>query len=232
MDWFLERLQHANPTLDYQDLCAHPDDFKKLIDLRIIKYTDTLEGIPCDLCDEDHAVSPFLNAKDEIVVSCSGSRRIVNQDEMKIWTINKETLNQNVKSKTPIVDKVLFEQTAFASKQDGKFRITKKGDDFYYKGDLRTLSKNNDWYKVFCALYDLVPDGGEITYEKLSEQIKSKIEKTKNYDTKTMRKFIQTNLTDKSNGFRHYASIPHIEENGKPLLYVNRGKGINFNNRI
>lgn len=121
---------------------------------------------------------------------------------------------------------------SLAFKKNGEFYITKKSNDFYYKGDLRNLSKNPDWYKVFCALYDLIPEGGEIAYLKLGGQIKSKIKKSKNYDTKTMRKFIQTNLTDKSNGFMPHANIPENEDNGKPLLSVNRGKGIIFNNRI
>jgi|GEM_PF-1742632 len=88
MDWFIERLHHKNPTLDYQDLCNHREDFKKLSDLKIIKHKETLETIPCNLCDEDHAVSPFFNKKEEIIISCSGSSRIVNQDEMKIWEID------------------------------------------------------------------------------------------------------------------------------------------------
>ena len=232
MDWFIERLRHTSPTLDYQDLLNHGDDFKKLLNLKIIKHSHTNEGIPCDLCDEDHFIVPFRNEKNEVVASCSGSRRVVNQDELKIWTINKDALIENVSSKNPVIDKALFEQTAFASKKVGEFYITKKGDDFCYKGDLRTLSKNNDWYKVFFALYQLIPDGGEITYGKLGQQIKSTIKKTKSYASKAMKKFIQTNLTDKSNGFMHYASIPETEDNQKPLLYVNRGKGIVFNNRI
>ncbi|OGI59680.1 hypothetical protein A2814_01255 [Candidatus Nomurabacteria bacterium RIFCSPHIGHO2_01_FULL_38_19] len=232
MDWFLKRLQHTNPTLDYQDLFNHGDDFKKLLDLKIIKHWQTLENLPCEWCEEEHFISPLRNNKDEIVISCSGNRRAINQDELKVWTINKEILVENVKSKNPVIDKDAFGKTAFASKRNGDFYIRKYGNDFRYKGDLRILSKNNDWYQVFCALYDLIPDGGEIPYAKLGGQIKSKIKKTKNYNAKEMIKFIQTNLTDRSNGFMHYASIPENEDNSKPLLSVNRGKGIIFNNRI
>ena len=45
-----------------------------------------------------------------------------------------------------------------------------------------------------------------------------------------MQKFIQTNLTDRSNGFIHYAEIPATEDNSKPLISVKRGIGIVFNN--
>lgn len=88
MDWFVERLNYINPTLDYQDLCNHAEDFKKLLDLKIIKHKETLEFVPCDLCDEDHTTLPFFNNKKEVIISCSGSSRMVNQDEMKIWKIN------------------------------------------------------------------------------------------------------------------------------------------------
>ncbi len=232
MDWFIERLRQASPTLDYQDLHNHGGDFKKLLDLNIIKYSQQLEVIHCDLCDDDHLIQPFRNAKGELVASCSGSRRIVDQDEMKIWTINRDVLIKNVNSKKPIIKKSVFEQTVFASSEASKFRIRKKDGEFHYKGNALNLSKNNDWYKVFSALYDLIPDGGDIAYGKLGTQIKSVISKTKKYNAKMMRKFIQTNLTDNSNGFMHYANVPAYEDNSKPLLSVNRGKGITFNNSI
>jgi hypothetical protein len=232
MHWLLERLQQSDPTLDYQDLCNHKTDFKKLEDLKIIKHLHNVEILPCEWCDNPHSVSLFRNKNNEIVLSCSGSRRVVDPDELRIWAVNKDTLIENVKSKTPVIDKEAFAKTVFASKKDGGFYIIKDGNDFRYKGDLRTLSKNTDWYKVFCALYDLIPDGGEISYAKLGTQIKSKIKKTKNYNTKTMTKFIQTNLTDRSNSFMHYANIPENEDNSKPLLSVNRGKGIIFNNKV
>jgi len=117
-------------------------------------------------------------------------------------------------------------------KNTTEFRIAKKGDDFYYKGDLRAKSTDADWYKVFCALFDLIPEGGEIAYTKLGTEIKTRIKKTRDYNDKDMRRFIQTNLTDKANGFMHYAQIPDNEDNGKPLLSVKRGRGIIFNNRL
>ena len=46
-----------------------------------------------------------------------------------------------------------------------------------------------------------------------------------------MKKFIQRNLTDKSNGFMRYAGIPQTEDNSKPLIEVVRGSGVVFNNK-
>jgi hypothetical protein len=80
-------------------------------------------------------------------------------------------------------------------------------------------------------LFARLPEGGEITYKELSEEIKSRIPKTKSKDDEEMRKFIQSNLTDTSNGFVRYARIPLREDNGRPLIEITRGLGVRFNNR-
>jgi hypothetical protein len=109
--------------------------------------------------------------------------------------------------------------------------ITKQGDDFRYKGKLLNLSKKADYYKVFCALYALLPQGGEIEYKPLITEIKSRIPKTKAKSDEEMRKLIQGNLTDKSNGFIRYAKLPNTEDNSKPLIEVIKGFGVRFNNK-
>lgn len=110
--------------------------------------------------------------------------------------------------------------------------ITKKGDDFYYKGlNILVTKKNNDYYKVFCALYAKLPDGGEISYKDLIAEIKSRMPEQKNKTDEEMQKFIQRNLTDRSNGFMRYAKIPKTEDNGKPLISVTRASGVVFNNK-
>ncbi len=108
--------------------------------------------------------------------------------------------------------------------------ITKKGDDFRYKGKLLSLSKKSNYYKVFCALYALLPNGGEIEYKELIREIKSRMPSTKSKSDEEMRKFIQANLTDKSNGFMRYAHIPQTEDNGKALISLIRGSSVVFNN--
>ncbi len=108
--------------------------------------------------------------------------------------------------------------------------ITKSGDDFLYKGKHLQLSKKSDHYQVFSALYALLPQGGEIDYGKLGQEVQSRIFKAKRYAKDRLQKFLLTNLTDRSNGFLHYAKIPETEDNGKPLISVNRGIGITFNN--
>lgn len=98
MDWFLERLQQFDPKLDYQDFCNHNADFKKLVDLNIIKYSEVIELLPCEWCDVVHDVSLFCNKSNEIILSCCGNRRVVESEELKIWTINKDVLCDNIKS--------------------------------------------------------------------------------------------------------------------------------------
>lgn len=112
------------------------------------------------------------------------------------------------------------------------FYITKKDDDFLYNGNMLILSKSADYYKVFCALYAKIPNGGEVSYSKLIDEVRGRIPKTKSKSDQWVQKFIVTNLTDKSNGFMHYAEIiDPTETNQKPLLSVIRGKGICFNNK-
>ncbi len=108
--------------------------------------------------------------------------------------------------------------------------ITKSGDDFLYKGRHLQLSKKSDHYQVFSALYALIPLGGEIEYAKLGQEVQSRVSKAKRYTKDKLQKFLLTNLTDRSNGFMHYAKIPETEDNGKPLISVKRGIGITFNN--
>lgn len=118
--------------------------------------------------------------------------------------------------------------------EDGKPNtnyITQKGDDFYYKGQYLKLSKNAEYYPVFCSLFAKLPDGGEVTYKELAEEIHSRLPRTKGKTDEEMRKFIQGNLTDSSNGFVRYAKIPPTEDNSKPLIEIIRGAGVRFNNR-
>lgn len=110
--------------------------------------------------------------------------------------------------------------------------ITKKKDDFYYKGKYLSLSKKANYYKVFSALYAKLPEGGEISYKDLGAEIKSRIKTTAHKTDEEMQKFIQQNLKDKSNGFIRYAEISETEDHGKPLIESVRNFGITFNNKI
>lgn len=121
----------------------------------------------------------------------------------------------------------------FPEKEPRGFYITKRDDDFYYKGRCLNLSKNADYSKTFAALYALAPEGGEVSYAELIAEVKSRIPKLKHEERgdEDMRKFVQRNLTDKGNGFLRYAGIPETEDNGKPLIDVIRGTGVAFNNK-
>ena len=109
--------------------------------------------------------------------------------------------------------------------------ITKKNNDLYYKDKYLEVSKTAEYYQVFCALFAKLPTGGEISYKDLSKEIQSRIPKAKSKSDEEMRKFIQANLTDTSNGFVRYAKIPASEDSGKPLIEIIRGSGVRFNNK-
>lgn len=131
-----------------------------------------------------------------------------------------------------IQEKEIVLNHKFEDRKPSTNYITKNGDDFYYKGlHILATKKNNDYYKVFCALYAKLPDGGQISYKDLIAEIKSRMPEQKNKTDDEMQKFIQRNLTDKSNGFMRYAEIPKTEDNGKPLISVIRSYGISFNNK-
>jgi hypothetical protein len=121
----------------------------------------------------------------------------------------------------------------FPEGKPSSFYITKKNDDFQYKGRFLNLSKKSDYYGAFAALYALLPEGGEASYKDLIAAVKSHFPKMKfgGKSEDEMRKFLQRNLTDKNNGFMRYASIPESEDNGKPLIRVVRSTGIAFNNK-
>lgn len=120
----------------------------------------------------------------------------------------------------------------FPEQRPSDFYITKKGDDFLYNGRQLNLSRNTDYYKAFAALYAKLPEGGKVSYQDLGTEIESRLSKAKGKSTDEMRKFIQRNLTDKSNGFIRYARIPGTEDNGKPLVEVVRNFGVRFNNKV
>lgn len=147
---------------------------------------------------------------------------IIEEIEVMKTYLNKETSRFNEKYPLAPIESV---------NDKSKYYITKEGDDFWYKGRLLELSKTSDYYKVFSALYARRPTGGEIKYDELISEINSRISKTKSVSEVKMRKFIQSNLTDKSNGFIRYAKIPATEDNSRPLIKIIPSIGVNFNNK-
>lgn len=149
--------------------------------------------------------------------------------------VTEKNLSPYGRAKITVKDKALLVNTENIQMRRNDFNssyITRDGDDFNYKGKPLPLSKKADYYKVFCALYALLPNGGEISYEDLTKEIKSRIPKTKSRSDKKMRKFIQANLTEKGNGFMRYSKLPSTMDNQKPIIKPNRGYGISFNNKV
>lgn len=163
--------------------------------------------------------------------------KLTQKEEPKATAAGAEAIAQKVihehthRFENSIQEKDIGLNHNFPEQKPSGFYITKKEDDFWYKGGRLKLSKNTDYYQAFAALYAKLPEGGEISYDDLGTEIKSRLPKTKGKSSDGMRKFIQRNLTDKSNGFMRYAGIPETEDNGKPLIDVVRGSGLMFNNK-
>lgn len=229
MDWFLQRLEQADPTLDYFDLRDHPNDFKTLLDLKILKYARKLDAVPCDLCDEDHLAPVFTNKNGELVISCAGSRRAVNPDEVKIWTVNRDVAIKKVRSRNPIIDKAIFKQTAFASNKDtdDKCWLVKKEGTYYFNGNLVYIkSKNAQYIRILDIVYTLNPHGGDVTYSKI-------IQLGSERGIKLKKKTIQQALTGSTaNLFQYVETIKRMPAYGIPLFEAKQnGKELVFNNK-
>lgn len=110
--------------------------------------------------------------------------------------------------------------------------IEKRDDDFYYKGKHLKLSKRAEYYKVFCALYSKLPNGGVVSYKDLIEEVRERIPKTKSMTREEVKTFILNKLTNKQNGILRKAKIDNTQDNGKELLTTERGVGIVFNNKL
>lgn len=113
--------------------------------------------------------------------------------------------------------------------------ITKDVEDFRYNGNLLDkIGKGTDYYKVFDALYTLLPNGGFGTYTDIGTEVKKRIPKTKSFSSQKMAKFIQDNLST-HNGFLHHTKIKNTLIGGKKLIHtVRKNKdeegGFEFNN--
>lgn len=111
------------------------------------------------------------------------------------------------------------------------FYITFDRDTFYFNGQPLDLGKTANYYKAFCILYSLIPDGGEALFADLIKETRRSLRPYKNKEDSEIVKYLQDNLTGKKNGFQRKANLPDILDNGKTLLENIRTRGIQFNNK-
>lgn len=229
MQLFIDRLKLTDfPTFNFEDFNSDKVFFEKLCGLDIIKPIETLSEISCDLCFEEHTTKPIKSGEDEIFIVCFGNTRPVNKNELYIWGVNRKTLEDNIISKKPVISKKDYENTIFAKKIDERFFIVREGQSYRYNGVLLNL-KNNEPKIVFDCLYDFAEQGGDVRYSQLGEKVKKVIKKTKNYKIRGMTKYLQSKLTDNSNGFMSF--VNRTEKNNKPLISADpKQKSFYFNN--
>ncbi len=109
------------------------------------------------------------------------------------------------------------------------YYITDDSGIFYYNGLPLSLGKTTNYYRAFCVLYSLIPDGGEALFTELIKETKKRLQIYKNKNDSEIIKYLQDNLTGKKNGFQRKANLPQLD-NGKSLLENIRARGIQFNN--
>jgi hypothetical protein len=114
--------------------------------------------------------------------------------------------------------------------REALFYINFDNDIFYYNGLPLELTKTANYYKAFCILYALIPNGGEALFSDLIKKTRENLRPYKTKDEPEIIKYLQDNLTSKKNGFQRKANIPDLLDNGKPILVNIRGRGIQFNN--
>lgn len=109
MDWFFERLNSsAEPVFGHKDKSNHKKEFAQLLALGLLKEIDIATEIECTLCDDGHHSTPFQN-DDGFFVVCGSSKRKVEEDELRVWTINYDKFLQLIKDTLGITGKTIDE---------------------------------------------------------------------------------------------------------------------------
>ena len=121
------------------------------------------------------------------------------------------------------------------SKQNAYYITKDREGNYYREGKLISVpNKDTLYYILFDVVYNLISEGGLVTYEEIEKSLRKR--KVKSIKITPMQgaarnKRIQNNLTDNKNGFFRYASIDNEVVGGKELIKVERTKGIRFNNK-
>lgn len=123
------------------------------------------------------------------------------------------------------------EELRTISKENSEYYLVKDGEDFCYHGVPLQLTRSSNYYMVIEVLYSLLPFGGTVSYKDLIKEIKKKQPAEKRKTDEKLKLMIFNALTNKQSGFSRKAKLKPTEDNGKPLISVDRGLGIMFNNK-
>jgi hypothetical protein len=113
-----------------------------------------------------------------------------------------------------------------SSKESWIIKDRKTGDYFYDGNKVSIRSKDSQYAKIFDAVFSLVPQGGEVSYENIIKQCDAR-------RLKIDKKAIQKALTGKdANFFRYVKTIPLQVGYGEVVFQAkNNGTGLIFNNK-
>jgi hypothetical protein len=155
------------------------------------------------------------------------------REDFEIFDNNKPATKADLLRHASKIEEALMKKEKGRNKAI-EFYFIKEDEGYFFNGSLiKGISEETNYFKIFDCLYNCAPTGGLILYKQIIEMVRSRINdtKVKRYSSEKIKKFIQKNLTDESNGFLKYAKISNITDSGDKLIRVKRGSGFIFNNK-
>ncbi len=110
MEKFIKHLTAHRPTVDFIYKKEHGELFSILEKAGILRHRETNVLIPCDLCYVDHYVEVYRST-----ITCGRSSRKVEDDEVKVWFIERDVFAEKVREELGIEGFAVEE-----SEKDGK----------------------------------------------------------------------------------------------------------------
>lgn len=137
--------------------------------------------------------------------------------------LKRDSLNDSLK----LVHKKLLRVAVDERASDNHYWIVNQDGKYYFNGkEILIKSPETDYFRIFEAVFSLIPTGGKITYKQITEICRARKLKGIN------RKRVQRALTGKhANFFRYIDEIPFIVGNRNLFTASRNGKHLEFNNK-
>lgn len=232
---FVESLKRRKDLFDFQE--------GKHIEL----FRNDLAG--CDLSFDEHGLGNILGklAQDKLLNDFHFKEDIIKGDRYKIILpkdfekrYREYTFELGKKESLAIQREASEENIVGVPKKNNENNrttnkfitfITKQGDNFYFNENLIDFGENTQYKALFDIIYSNCLQEDFISYEDINKKL---IERDwKDISKNKINKRIQNSIT---NGIFRFAKIGNKKfknklSNGKKILKIIRGKGIEFNNR-
>lgn len=189
MDWFFERLNsRAEPVFGYKDKNSYSKEFAQLLTLGVLKEVDIATEIECSLCDDGHHSTP-VQIDGEFFSICGPSKRKVEENELRVWTVNHTKLLQLIKDTLGITGKTVDET---------------QGDKKLWK--LGTVATKNDTFHYYYLRQD-----SPLEFERLRNDVHD-VRNAHNIV------FTNTEIVTSSNTQCQFITLHHLVDGGKTFF--------------